>query len=192
MERGDYGPAAALLFAAIATSSCLTGRGVGIGLVTGQLPRLTRRCWDEWQRRDWASMAPRMAPDVVMGDVAEGRSHRGPAEVRARLERFVESFPDGRIEVLSIDESATSGRWRACSTDAVPMWFATIQRAPARNVANGIQSDSSTNRRQAARYRAAIDDAVDTSPSVGPAFICGQGGLGRTMHRTGPRWRPPR
>ena len=72
----------------------------------GRLTELTLRCWDEWQRRDWDSMGPRMAPDIVMEDVAEGRSYRGPVEVRARLERFVESFPDGRIEVLGVDESA--------------------------------------------------------------------------------------
>lgn len=104
LARGEYGLAVALLAAGV-TLPCLVGHAVWPSLVTGRLTRLTRRCWDEWQRRDWQRMATRMAPDIVMEDVAEGRSYRGPAEVRARLERFVESFPDGRIAVLGIDES---------------------------------------------------------------------------------------
>lgn len=104
--RGDYRPAAALLFAAIASWPCVVGRVVWRGTVAGRLSRLTQRCWDEWQRRDWDAMTLRMAPDIVMEDVAEGRTYRGPAQVRARLERFVEAFPDGRIEVLAIHGSA--------------------------------------------------------------------------------------
>lgn len=106
LARGEYVLGVALLLAAAIALPCMVGRSVWPGLVTGRLTRLTRRCWDEWQRRDWDAMAPRMAPDIVMEDVAEGRLYRGPDEVRARLERFVTSFPDGRIEVLSIRESA--------------------------------------------------------------------------------------
>ncbi len=102
---GEYGLVALLLTVAAVSWPCLAGRVTWPGPMPSRLTRLTRRCWDEWQRRDWASMTTRMAPDIVMEDVAEGRSYRGPAEVRARLERFVESFPDGRIEVLGIDES---------------------------------------------------------------------------------------
>lgn len=71
----------------------------------GRLTELTQRCWDEWQRRDWAAMAPRMDPAIVMRDVAEGISYLGPGTVRDRLERFVASFPDGRIKVLAIHEA---------------------------------------------------------------------------------------
>lgn len=106
--RGDYGPAAALLLAAIVSWPSLVGRVVWRGTVAGRLTRLTQRCWDEWQRRDWDAMTLRMAPDIVMEDAAEGRMYRGPAQVRARLERFVEAFPDGRIEVLAIRESAST------------------------------------------------------------------------------------
>lgn len=103
---GAYGPAAMLAAATAVSLPCLLGRVVWPALVTGRLTQLTRRCWDEWQRRDWDAMVPRMAPDIVMEDVAEGRSYRGPAAVRARLERFVEAFPNGQIAVLDIAESA--------------------------------------------------------------------------------------
>ena len=106
VARGDFAVAVTLLVVAGVTWPCLVGHVTWPSFVTGRLTRLTRRCWDEWQRRDWDAMAPRMAADIVMEDVAEGRVYRGPAEVRARLERFVESFPDGRIAVLGIDESA--------------------------------------------------------------------------------------
>lgn len=72
----------------------------------GSLTELTRRCWDEWQRRDWDTMATRMDPGIVMDDVPEGIAYRGPRTVRDRLERFVASFQDGRIEILGIHEAA--------------------------------------------------------------------------------------
>lgn len=72
----------------------------------GRLTELTLRCWDEWQRRDWDSMGTRMDPAIVMDDVPEQVVYRGARAVRDRLERFVASFPDGRIEVLAIHEAA--------------------------------------------------------------------------------------
>lgn len=120
---GNYGLAALLLVAVVLTWPCLVGRVIWPGLQQGRLARLTARCWDEWQRRDWDSMAVRMAPDIVMEDVAEGMTYRGPAEVRTRLERFVASFPDGRIEVLGIDESAdrTTSRLAFRGTNTGPL-----------------------------------------------------------------------
>ena len=72
----------------------------------GRLTELTLLCWEEWQRRDWDTMAPRMDPAIVMDDVPEGVRYRGPRTVRDRLERFVASFPDGQIEVRGIHEAA--------------------------------------------------------------------------------------
>lgn len=74
----------------------------------GRLTELTLRCWEEWQRRDWDSMGTRMDPAIVMDDVPEQVVYRGAGPVRDRLERFVGSFPDGRIEVLAIHEAADS------------------------------------------------------------------------------------
>jgi steroid delta-isomerase-like uncharacterized protein len=72
----------------------------------GHLTELTLKCWDEWQRRDWDTMAMRMDPRIVMDDVAEGIRYLGPQTVRERLERFVASFPDGQIEVRAVHEAA--------------------------------------------------------------------------------------
>lgn len=74
----------------------------------GRLTELTLRCWDEWQRRDWDAMAPRMDPKIVMDDVPERIKYLGSRTVRDRLERFVASYPDGRIEVRAIHEASST------------------------------------------------------------------------------------
>jgi hypothetical protein len=78
--------------------------------MTSESAELVRRAIEAYNRRDLDAMIREWAPDAVVdwsnSRGVEAHVFRGLDEIRAFAERFFQSFAEGRIEILDIDEIA--------------------------------------------------------------------------------------
>lgn len=69
---------------------------------------IVRRAIDAYNRRDLDAMLREWAPDAVVdwsnSRGVEARVYRGDEEIRIFAERFFETFGEGQVEIVELDE----------------------------------------------------------------------------------------
>jgi steroid delta-isomerase-like uncharacterized protein len=84
-----------------------------------EIVAMCRRQADAWNAHDEAAVAAFFAEDATLYD-AGGETSRGREGIAARAKRYMDAFPDMRLEVTSVevDGNRFTMEWRASGTNS--------------------------------------------------------------------------